>query len=343
MSARAEDKLLGYLEEAHAMEAGLGRVLQAQILMTPRGGYRGALETHQRETREHAQRVRGRMKELGWSREPLQIAIGLAESVVGQALALGKAPLDILRGSGGEEQVLKNAKDACATEALEIATYTALERLAHELEDERTAALAAAIKRDEERMLERVLREIPALVAGVVGADVRDEPSYDIRETGAADTAEKAVSKAKETARKAEGGARRVARQARRVPGVAQAEGEIKGAAASESDLAIRRYDELTASEVLERLAELSQVDLAKVAAYERRKRNRSTVLSRIASLRGSEPWPGYDEMSVEEIRPTLRDDADEGTLTRVRSYERSHKNRTGVLEEARADHHAAA
>jgi hypothetical protein len=37
---------------------------------------------------------------------------GLVESVVGPALALGKTPLDLLRGSGGEEKVLKNAKDA---------------------------------------------------------------------------------------------------------------------------------------------------------------------------------------------------------------------------------------
>jgi len=43
---------------------------------------------------------------------------------------LAKTPLDLIRGTGGEEKVLKNAKDACATEALEIATYTALEHVA---------------------------------------------------------------------------------------------------------------------------------------------------------------------------------------------------------------------
>ena len=56
--------------------------------------------------------------------------LGLAESVVGQAIALAKSPLDVLRGHGGDEKLLKNAKDECATEAREIATYDAIETLA---------------------------------------------------------------------------------------------------------------------------------------------------------------------------------------------------------------------
>ena len=113
--------------------------------------------------------------------------VGTAQDAVGQMIALAKAPLDLVRGSGGEEKVLKNAKDACATEALEIATYTAIERLARSVGDEETAKLAASILADEEKMLERVLREIPKLAAAVVRADVEGDPSYDITTTGAAD------------------------------------------------------------------------------------------------------------------------------------------------------------
>ena len=83
--------------------------------------------------------------------------------------------------------MLKNAKDAYATEALEIATYTALERLAVKVGDEQTAKLARSIRADEERMLERIMREIPKLTDAVVGADVEGEPSYDFGKTGAAD------------------------------------------------------------------------------------------------------------------------------------------------------------
>jgi hypothetical protein len=88
----------------------------------------------------------------------------------------------------------------------------------------------------------------------------------------------------KTTARKAAATAKRTARTARKVPGVAQAEGQVKGAAAGESDLAIARYDSLAADEVTSRLPELSQIDLAKIDSYERRNDGRSTVLNRISN-----------------------------------------------------------
>ncbi len=120
------------------------------------------------------------------------VAVGFWEDVIGQALALSKTPFDLLRGSGGEEKVLKNAKDACATEALEIATYTAIERLARSVGDDETADLAQSILADEEKMLARVLREIPKLTDAVVRADVKGESSYDITTTGAADAVREA-------------------------------------------------------------------------------------------------------------------------------------------------------
>ena len=252
--SRSEQKIVQYLTEAHAHEMGLVRVLQSQIAMTPRGSYRNALETHLGETRDHAERVAARADALGRRSDPLTAITDLAETVVAQTLALGKTPFDLLRGSGGEEKVLKNAKDACATEALEIATYTSIEQLARSVGDKETEKLAASIRADEEKMLERIMRELPKLTAAVVGADVKDDPSYDVTKTGAADAARKTATKAKRTTR-----------QARKVPGVAQAEGQVKGAVASESDLAIAGYDKLTAEEIVSKLSELSQIDLAKV------------------------------------------------------------------------------
>ena len=101
------------------------RQLQAQIAMTPNGQYRDGLETHLQETRRHAERLEGRLAELGQGNNPLQVGLGALESLVGQALALTKTPFDLVRGTGGEEKVLKNAKDSCAAEALKIGTYTA--------------------------------------------------------------------------------------------------------------------------------------------------------------------------------------------------------------------------
>src|SRR3712207_4398280 len=95
--SKANQKVLQYLNEAHASEVGLVRVLQSQIAMTPRGAYRSALETHLRETRDHAERVERRIAELDGGFNPLLAGIGVAEAVIAQALALGKTPLDLLR------------------------------------------------------------------------------------------------------------------------------------------------------------------------------------------------------------------------------------------------------
>jgi rubrerythrin len=247
--------------------------------MTPRGAYRTALEQHLRQTRELADRVGERRRELGQSGNPLTAAVGVVGSVLGQALALGKTPFDLLRGSGGEEKVLKNAKDAYASEALEIATYTAIERLAEAVGDDETARLAASIRADEQKMLDRVLREIPKLTDAVVRA-------------------------------------------------------ELKGAVASEGELAIARYDTLTADEIIGRLAELSQIDLAKIDAYERRNQDRNTILGRIDTLRGNEPWPGYDELTAADVHAVLSE-GDDDRAQQVRAYERAHKNRAGVMKAA--------
>ena len=332
--SKSEQKVVQYLGEAHASELGLVSVLRSQIAMTPRGSYRDGLETHLGETQEHARRIQKRVGELEQGRNPMQVFVGFAETLVSQSVALSKTPFDLLRGSGGEEKVLKNAKDACATEALEIATYTALERLATRVGDEQTAKLAASIRADEERMLERIMREIPTLTDAVVGADVEGHSSYDNTTTGTADAAGKAAREVKQSARETKARAKRSARQARKVPGVAQVEGQIKGAVASEEDLAIAQYDSLTAEEILSKLPELSQIDLAKVDSYERKNDNRTTVLSRISALRRAEPWPGYDELTVAEIEAVLGE-GDEQRTKDVVSYERSHKNRAGVLRSA--------
>jgi ferritin-like metal-binding protein YciE len=321
MDKQRKQKIVQYLNEAHGAELGLVRQLQAQIAMTPKGQYRNGLETHLDETRRHAARVEARLAALGEGNNPLQAGLGAVESLIGQALALTKTPLDLIRGTGGEEKVLKNAKDSCAAEALEIGTYTALARLAHTAGDDKTEQLAKSVLADEQRMLDRLLREIPRLTDAVARAEFDGNGSYDVTETGAADAL-----------REVRGTAKRTARQARKVPGVARAEGTVKGAVASESDLAIAKYDSLSADEILGKLSELSQVDLAKVNAYERKNQNRSTVTSRIDSLQANEPWPGYDELAVDEVRAVLSE-GDDTRIKAVRTYERKHKNRAGVLQ----------
>jgi len=169
----------------------------------------------------------------------------------------------------------------------------------------------------------------------VAGADIGGEGSYDIADTGAGETVRAAAEETQRTARSSAQKAKRTtARQARRVPGAAQAEGAAKGAVASESDLPIAGYDSLTAEQIAKRLPGLSQVDLTQVEVYERGTHDRTTVLDRIGSLRGDEPWAGYDEMTAGQIIERLRD-ADAELTAKARDHERAHKRRATVLRAA--------
>ena len=78
------------------------------------------------------------------------------------------------------------------------------------------------------------------------------------------------------------------ARQARRVPGEPQAEGAVRGAAAREQEFPVANYDNLSVKDINSRLARLSEVDLSKVEAYERKHKKRKTVLRKIESLRNA-------------------------------------------------------
>jgi hypothetical protein len=104
---------------------------------------------------------------------------------------------------------------------------------------------------------------------------------------------------------------------------------------ASSDDMPIARYESLTAAEVIARLRNLSQRELATVARYEKRHADRRTILDRIGSLQEDEPWRGYDGATVDEIKKKLAN-ADQDRAKAVRDYERRHRDRKGVMEAAR-------
>jgi len=355
-----------YLNEALATETALVTTLQTHVAITPRGDYRDILERHLGETRAQAQALQGRLGELGARGNIVTATLGLAETVVGQALAIAKGPIDLLRGASGEEKLLKNAKDECATEALEIATYDALEALARAVGDEGTAALAVRHREQEERMLQDLRAIIPALTEATVKARAGGESSYDVRATGAADAVRAAARTAGESARtaaeSAQGAARTAADSAQEAARTAAdstqeaarttadsaqeaartARGRARAAtkqarersADSVAPPPIEGYDGLTAGQVVSRMAGLSQPELQAVADYERAKRNRRTVLARVESLLVPVPWPGYDDQEEAAVLERL-DGADRDTATRVRDYEAKHRRRVTVLEAA--------
>ena len=326
-----QDKIVQELSIIHSIELALVQTLTAHIAITPRGRYRQLLERHVDETRAQAGRIQERLGELGAGRNAIQVAVGTAQTFVGQALAVGKAPLDLLRGGSGEEKLLRNARDEAASEALEIASYDGLEAIATALGDQVTAQLARDHRAQEEQTLRELREVIPQLARDVVSAQVIGEPVYDVGSTGAADavratarfvrragrraqeevveTAQEAgaatraaatdvAETAEETAERAQRTARRTARRTqeatreavRSIPGEQEIEGEIRGARATEDELAIAGYDTLTVEQILPKLRLLPELELAKVDGYEREHRNRKRVLDRIRQLRERQP-----------------------------------------------------
>ena len=143
-----------YLDEAHAMETALVTNLSAHIALTTDPDYRALLERHLEETRAQVRNIDRRRKAVGRGRRnPVMAGLGLARDIAGQALVLTKGPLDVLRTANQHDRMLKNARDECATEALEIATYDVLETVAKAAGDNPTAKLAADHRKQEERML----------------------------------------------------------------------------------------------------------------------------------------------------------------------------------------------
>ena len=114
---------------------------------------------------------------------------------------------------------------------------------------------------------------------------------------------------------------------------------DAQGEPVAEAPLPFAGYDRLDARQVVEALSEHSQLELEAVESYERSHQDRQQVLDKLRYMRGREPLPGYDALSVEEIVTAL-EDADLATINKVRGYERKFANRPDVLEEVARVHH---
>ncbi|HEX5928077.1 MAG TPA: DUF892 family protein [Solirubrobacterales bacterium] len=156
-------KLVQYLNEAYGKEKELETALQAHIAMTTKAPYKKRLQQHLRETKGHARQLERRIKKLGGGGHAIQ-------TVVAKATAAAKGPLHMLRGSGEQEKMLKNAKTEYFNEHEEISTYLAIETFAEKVGDRETAKLARGIRREEERMAKFLAAQIKAL-SGAVATD----------------------------------------------------------------------------------------------------------------------------------------------------------------------------
>ncbi len=156
-------KLVQYLNEAYGKEKELETALQAHIAMTTKAPYKKRLKQHLRETKGHAKQLERRIKKLGGGGHAIQ-------TVVAKTMAAAKGPLHMVRGSGEQEKMLKNAKTEYFNEHEEISTYLAIETFAEKVGDKETAKLARGIRREEERMAKFLEGQIKSL-SGAVATD----------------------------------------------------------------------------------------------------------------------------------------------------------------------------
>jgi ferritin-like metal-binding protein YciE len=140
-----EQQLVKHIDEALAMENNVLRLLDGMIGTTDDPEIKTALERHKAETEAHATRMERRLEAHGESPSTVREAGG----VLG---ALMKSVVDMARG----EKAGRNARDGYATEAMEIAAYQLLERIARKAGDEETAEAARLNREDEEKMAKEI-------------------------------------------------------------------------------------------------------------------------------------------------------------------------------------------
>jgi ferritin-like metal-binding protein YciE len=136
-----ESQLVKHIDEAHAMEQNVLRMLDAMIATTDDPQVIDKFEHHKEQTQQHAERMRKRLEAHGATPSLVRQAGGILQ-------ALAKLPLDVVRG----EKAGRNARDGYATEHLEIASYELLKRIARRAGDEETAVAADEIIAEEREM-----------------------------------------------------------------------------------------------------------------------------------------------------------------------------------------------
>ncbi len=142
---KLQQKLIDYIEDAHALEQNVSRMLDSMISTTDDPEISQMLKHHKEETERQEQRLRERLDALGAGTSSRK----QAQTIVS---ALLKGTADQVRG----DQAGKNARDGYVTEHMEIAAYQLLERLAQRAGDTETAEVARQNRAEEEAMARKI-------------------------------------------------------------------------------------------------------------------------------------------------------------------------------------------
>ena len=125
---KLQQKLVDYVQDAHAMEQNVSTMLDSMISTTDDPEITEMLKHHKQETEENERRLRERL-------DAMEAGTSTTKAVGGLGAALFKGVGDLAR----TDKPGKNARDGYMTEHMEIAAYELLERLAKRAGDEKTA------------------------------------------------------------------------------------------------------------------------------------------------------------------------------------------------------------
>lgn len=139
------DMLVSYIRDAHAMEKNVHTMLGSMIATTDDPEIKSMMEHHRTETERHQELLKARLDDLG-------VDVTAMKDIPAMLGAMAKGIADMVRS----DKPGKNARDAYVTEALEIAAYELLQRLAERCGDRATAAVAEAIKAEEMAMRRKI-------------------------------------------------------------------------------------------------------------------------------------------------------------------------------------------
>jgi ferritin-like metal-binding protein YciE len=139
------DKLVDYIQDAHAMEQNVLKMLDSMIENTDDEATLALLRHHHADTEQHEARLARRLETIGEGTSGRK----QAQTIIGGAL---KSVVDSVRG----DKPAKNARDGYVTEHIEIAAYELLERLAIRAGDHDTADIARHNRADEQAMAQKI-------------------------------------------------------------------------------------------------------------------------------------------------------------------------------------------
>ena len=154
MNEKQKETYIAWLNDAHAMEVGLITMLEKQVKETEdKPEMNARIKEHLEETKRHAEMVKACVDRHGGSTSTGKDVLSQISSTVS---GLGTSMMS--------DALVKNVHASYAAEHFEIASYKTLKAAAEALDDGETARVCTEILKDEERMADWLMGQLPTVV-----------------------------------------------------------------------------------------------------------------------------------------------------------------------------------